>query len=46
MDIKPGNIFISREKRLKVVRHDQTDDGFDEEDNEEVTYKIGYYLFI
>lgn len=41
MDIKPGNIFISREKRLKLLKADQTDDGFEEEDTEEITYKIG-----
>jgi wee1-like protein kinase len=44
MDIKPGNIFISKEKRLHVINYDSTDDGFDEEETieeEEITYKIG-----
>ncbi|PSN34900.1 hypothetical protein C0J52_16510 [Blattella germanica] len=47
MDIKPGNIFISREKRLRTLNYDSADDGFDEEDSistsseEEITYKIG-----
>ncbi|XP_034947504.1 wee1-like protein kinase [Chelonus insularis] len=43
MDIKPGNIFISKEKRLHAVNYDSADDGFDEEETveEEITYKIG-----
>lgn len=43
MDIKPGNIFISKEKRLLGVNYDSADDGFDEEETveEEITYKIG-----
>ncbi|XP_043284932.1 wee1-like protein kinase [Venturia canescens] len=43
MDIKPGNIFISKEKRLLAVNYDSADDGFDEEETieEEITYKIG-----
>ncbi|XP_012270915.1 wee1-like protein kinase [Orussus abietinus] len=43
MDIKPGNIFISKEKRLQLVNYDSADDGFDEEETveEEITYKIG-----
>ncbi|XP_012254618.1 wee1-like protein kinase isoform X2 [Athalia rosae] len=43
MDIKPGNIFISKEKRLHSVDYDSADDGFDEEETveEEITYKIG-----
>ncbi|XP_014609345.1 PREDICTED: wee1-like protein kinase [Polistes canadensis] len=43
MDIKPGNIFISKEKRLLAVNYDSADDGFDEEEivEEEITYKIG-----
>lgn len=45
MDIKPGNIFITKEKRLSAVNYDSADDGFDEEEateeEEEVTYKIG-----
>lgn len=44
LDIKPANIFISREKKLHGLSYDSADDGFDEiEDSveEEVTYKIG-----
>lgn len=43
MDIKPGNIFISKEKRLHAIDYDSADDGFDEEETveEEITYKIG-----
>lgn len=42
MDIKPGNIFISREKGQMRVNYDSADDGFDEEEaEEELTYKIG-----
>ncbi|XP_011641526.1 wee1-like protein kinase [Pogonomyrmex barbatus] len=42
MDIKPGNIFITKEKRLLALNYDSADDGFDEEPvNEEITYKIG-----
>lgn len=43
MDIKPGNIFISKEKRLLCLNYDSADDGFDEEEmvEEEITYKIG-----
>ncbi|RLU20754.1 hypothetical protein DMN91_007367 [Ooceraea biroi] len=44
MDIKPGNIFISKEKRLLAINYDSADDGFDEEETieeEEITYKIG-----
>ena len=43
MDIKPGNIFISKEKRLHALNYDSADDGFDEEETveEEITYKIG-----
>lgn len=43
MDIKPGNIFISREKKLGAMNDDSADDGFDEEETveEEITYKIG-----
>ncbi|XP_014210815.1 wee1-like protein kinase 1-A [Copidosoma floridanum] len=42
MDIKPGNIFISREKGQMRVNYDSADDGFDEEETEEeITYKIG-----
>jgi wee1-like protein kinase len=45
MDIKPGNIFISRDKRLHALNYDSADDGFEEDDpistEEEITYKIG-----
>lgn len=47
MDIKPGNIFISREKKmLNITNYDSADDGFEELDDnslleEELTYKIG-----
>lgn len=44
MDIKPGNIFISREKKLNYS-YDSQDDGFEDLNDmppeEEVTYKIG-----
>ncbi|KAK7083113.1 Mitosis inhibitor protein kinase wee1 [Halocaridina rubra] len=44
MDIKSANIFVSREKKVKLPVEDSADDGFEEEhieDIEEVTYKIG-----
>ncbi|XP_034234905.1 wee1-like protein kinase 2 [Thrips palmi] len=42
MDIKPGNIFLSREQRLLSVGYDSADDTTEEDDKvEEVTYKIG-----
>lgn len=45
LDIKPGNIFISQEKRLNYMSHsDSIDDGFEDIDEsyiEEPTYKIG-----
>ncbi|XP_057318945.1 wee1-like protein kinase isoform X2 [Microplitis mediator] len=43
MDIKPGNIFITKEKPMHSVNYDSADDGFDEEETieEEITYKIG-----
>lgn len=42
MDIKPGNIFLIREKRLLSVGYDSADDTTEEDDTvEEVTYKIG-----
>ncbi|GLH16264.1 Uncharacterized protein GBIM_20585 [Gryllus bimaculatus] len=42
MDIKPGNIFISHEKKLQRLQFELADDGFEEEDgNEEIIYKIG-----
>ncbi|XP_022256313.1 wee1-like protein kinase 2 [Limulus polyphemus] len=46
MDIKPGNIFISRNvKSIPTTSRggDSSDDGFEDDDNdeEEVTYKIG-----
>ncbi|CAH1976967.1 unnamed protein product [Acanthoscelides obtectus] len=45
MDIKPANIFISREKKVHL-NYDSHDDGFEELDEssmmeEELTYKIG-----
>lgn len=45
MDIKPGNIFISREQRLLSVGYDSADDTIEEDDKvEEVTYKIGEFF--
>ncbi|XP_025986955.1 wee1-like protein kinase 2 isoform X2 [Solenopsis invicta] len=44
MDIKPGNIFITKEKKLRAINYDSADDGFDDIDetvDEEITYKIG-----
>lgn len=48
LDIKPANIFISREKRMQPLAYDSADDGYDElderennKDIEEITYKIG-----
>lgn len=45
LDIKPGNIFISKEKWYQLVNYDSTDDGFEDLDEthyeEELTYKIG-----
>lgn len=41
MDIKPGNIFITKEEKLLAINYDSTDDGYDEEENVEITYKIG-----
>ncbi|GLV37056.1 Wee1 kinase [Carabus blaptoides fortunei] len=44
LDIKPANIFISREKKLNALNYDSADDGFEEFDDtleEEITYKIG-----
>jgi hypothetical protein len=45
MDIKPENIFISRDKRLHAVKDDLEDESFVEDDPvspiEEITYKIG-----
>ncbi|XP_072761345.1 wee1-like protein kinase 2 isoform X2 [Anoplolepis gracilipes] len=42
MDIKPANIFISREGILPSSNYDSTDDGFDEDEAvDEITYKIG-----
>lgn len=43
MDIKPGNIFITKEKKLLAINYDSADDGFDEDEavDEEITYKIG-----
>jgi hypothetical protein len=48
MDIKPGNIFISRDKRLHVLNYDSADDGFEEDDpvstEDDITYKIGNFI--
>lgn len=46
MDLKPGNIFISKEKKINIANYDSADDGFEDLDDnsmleEEVTYKIG-----
>ncbi|KAJ8951157.1 hypothetical protein NQ318_021601 [Aromia moschata] len=46
LDIKPGNIFISKEKRIHITNYDSADDGFEDLDDnsileEEITYKIG-----
>lgn len=43
MDIKPANIFISKEKRAMPLNYDSADDGFVEEEaeEEEIVYKIG-----
>lgn len=46
MDLKPGNIFISKEKKIHITNYDSADDGFEDLDDnsmleEEVTYKIG-----
>ncbi|XP_076256343.1 wee1 kinase isoform X2 [Rhynchophorus ferrugineus] len=46
LDIKPGNIFISIEKKVNLTNYDSADDGFEEIDDnsmyeEEITYKIG-----
>lgn len=43
MDIKPGNIFISKERRYISTNYDSADDGFDEEETIDVdtTYKFG-----
>ncbi|RZC42351.1 Pkinase domain containing protein [Asbolus verrucosus] len=45
LDIKPGNIFISKEKRMQFTNYDSADDGFEDLDEshyeEELTYKIG-----
>ena len=44
MDIKPANIFISREQKVNLQCEESADDGFEEEhveEEEEVTYKIG-----
>lgn len=49
LDIKPGNIFISRERkatRMAMTGYDSADDGFEDLDEavrgeEETTYKIG-----
>lgn len=46
LDIKPGNIFISVEKKVNLTNYDSADDGFEDLDDsqmfeEELTYKIG-----
>ncbi|KAK9874422.1 hypothetical protein WA026_002767 [Henosepilachna vigintioctopunctata] len=45
LDIKPGNIFISKEKKLNYSGYDTADDSFEDLDDSqceaEVTYKIG-----
>lgn len=46
LDIKPGNIFLSREKKIHIPNYDSADDGFEDLDDnslleEELTYKIG-----
>lgn len=46
LDIKPGNIFVSKEKKIHATNYDSADDGFEELDDstlneEELTYKIG-----
>lgn len=45
LDIKPGNIFISKEKKIHFTNYDSADDGFEDLDEtsyeEELTYKIG-----
>lgn len=41
LDIKPGNIFISHEKKIQKLQLELADDGFEEEDGNEVIYKIG-----
>ncbi|CAG9830932.1 unnamed protein product [Diabrotica balteata] len=46
LDIKPGNIFISREKKVHMTNYESADDGFEDLDDntvleEELTYKIG-----
>lgn len=48
MDIKPANIFISREQKINLQGEESADDGFEEEhveEEEEVTYKIGSLSF-
>lgn len=48
MDVKPANIFVSKEQKVNLQGEESADDGFEEEqveEEEEVTYKIGKYLF-
>lgn len=48
MDIKPANIFVSREQKVNLQGEESADDGFEEEqveEEEEVTYKIGKCLY-
>lgn len=49
MDIKPANIFVSREQKVNLQGEESADDGFEEEqveEEEEVTYKIGKCLHL
>lgn len=46
LDVKPGNIFLTKEKRVQYTNYDSADDGYEELDDslhneEELTYKIG-----
>lgn len=43
MDMKPGNVFISKEENLAKVNYDSADDGFEDEEahEDDITYKIG-----
>ena len=45
MDIKPGNIFISRDQKVSNPKDDSADDGFEDEqeEEEEISYKIGRF---
>lgn len=44
LDIKPANIFISKEKPTQYTNYDSADDDFDdgdEQNKEQITYKLG-----